>query len=197
MTVQVVELQRAGGKFYFIVPAEFEPMAMLHEELADESLRTNMICMCHDKAKADMIAAAFNAPEFDIVIKAVEFVRVINDPTKGIECDEEWRARDALDNAVMTMTTPTTEDGFSRRVSKSTYVKSVYYHDDKRDLDVIFQANPGFLYSYHDFPSDMWAELQAAESVGSYISRVVVGPTGKNRPPVPPFKYTKRAVSNG
>lgn len=185
MTVQVVELQRAGGKFYFIVPAEFEPMAMLHEELADEALRTNMICMCHDKAKADAIAAVLNATS-DIWKAGAGGANLAQLTTL-------FAAAEAFENN----SEPDTRSEFDRKVDKSTYVSKVSYIADKRVLEIIFRSNPGSLYSYEEFPPEKWAELQAAESVGSYISRVVVGPTGKNRPPVPPFKYTKRAVTNG
>lgn len=199
MTVQVVELQRADGKFYFILPADFDATAMLFETLADDALRENMICMTHHKARADEIAAALNAPEAGVLDAAVQLAEQVI--FTGIEDADEYRyALGMLVEAVgkirlKTVTAPKTADeACQQRVDTSKYVQAVSYIADEKVLDVMFRSNPGWLYSYEEFMPEKWAELQAAESVGSYISRVVVGTVGKNRPPVPPFKYTKRAV---
>lgn len=200
MTVQVVELQRVGGKFYFILPAEFDATAMLFESLADDALRENMICMTHHKARADEIAAALNSPEAGVLEAAIHLVNQVT----FLGSDDVENHRGALNSLVekvlllklQNITAPKTADeAFQQRVDASKYVQALSYSAERRVLDVVFRSNPGWIYAYEEFPPGKWEELQAAESVGSYISRVVVGPVGKNRPPLPPFKYTKRAVS--
>lgn len=174
MTVQVVELQRGSErKFYFILPAEFTATALMFEQINDPELQANVICMTHSKERADEIAAALNRPP------------PVEDIDAGILSEEGVRKR--LGYGLT----------FEDRVSGSAYVSAVSYLADKRVLEIVFRANPNFVYAYEDFPPEKWSELQAAKSAGSYIARAVVGPTGKNRPPVPPFKYTKRAVAHG
>lgn len=77
---------------------------------------------------------------------------------------------------------------FEQKIEKSSQVRSVTYDADKRIMSVIFKdqkdaaAAPKFMYEYMDFPPEKWAELQAADSIGSYLYRNVTRPINGELP---------------
>jgi len=79
---------------------------------------------------------------------------------------------------------------FEGRVAKSSQIRSVKYDITARVLSVVFRGTAQ-RYDYEDFPPEKWAELQAADSIGSYIYHNVTGPRGTQ---TPPYKFTKTAI---
>lgn len=80
---------------------------------------------------------------------------------------------------------------FEDKIAKSSQVNSVTYDPDKKIMSVIFKRTEGFRYDYLDFPAAKWAELQAADSIGSYLYRNVTRPMqGENAPPYQFVKVT-------
>lgn len=56
----------------------------------------------------------------------------------------------------------------NRTPVKSSYLAAIGYDAAAQTLDVEFKT--GRVYRYQEFTPEMWAELQASESVGRYIN---------------------------
>lgn len=76
---------------------------------------------------------------------------------------------------------------FEEKIAKSSQVNSVTYDAHAKVMSVIFKNTPGFRYDYADFGPAKWAELQAAESIGSYLYRNVTRPIDGQLP----YQFTK------
>lgn len=61
---------------------------------------------------------------------------------------------------------------FPQKIAKSTQVLDVQYKPETQELLVVFKGTR-FVYAYQDFPADKWAELQAADSIGSWLYKNV------------------------
>ena len=80
---------------------------------------------------------------------------------------------------------------FAEKIAKSSQVDSVTYDPDKQILSVIFKRTPA-IYDYQQFPPAKWAELQAAESIGSYLYRNVTRPNAEGRVP---YTFIKTSIA--
>lgn len=83
---------------------------------------------------------------------------------------------------------PTLEE----KIAKSSQVAALGYDAEKQTLQVEFR-NSGFVYIYDAFPPDKYAELIAADSLGSYLYRNVTGGKGRSAP----FGFTKVDKATG
>lgn len=86
------------------------------------------------------------------------------------------------------------------KIAASSQVAALAYDPTRRELTVEFKkgqggAPPQFRYVYSDFPPDKWEELQAADSLGSYLYRNVTG--GKGRAGDLPYHFTKIDAASG
>jgi hypothetical protein len=81
---------------------------------------------------------------------------------------------------------------FADKITKSSQVCHVAYNANERELHVVFRTN-AVLYAYLDFPPEMWAELQEARSIGSFLANRVTRPTDGKLP----FVLEKRALPVG
>lgn len=77
---------------------------------------------------------------------------------------------------------------FFQKVEKSSQVRYCVYNPATHELAVIFRGTPGKMYLYANFPRNMWEEMKAADSLGSFLYRRVTRPApGENKPP---FAYS-------
>jgi hypothetical protein len=78
---------------------------------------------------------------------------------------------------------------FADKVAASSQVRHVSYDADNRQLHVVFRRTAA-LYVYSDFPPEKWDELQASDSIGSYlykhVTRSIAGET--------PYQFEKREL---
>lgn len=78
------------------------------------------------------------------------------------------------------------------KIAKSSQVAALLYDDRTQELTVEFK-NSDYRYVYKDFPADKYAELIAADSLGSYLYRNVTGRKGQ----AVPYSFTKYDKQTG
>lgn len=61
---------------------------------------------------------------------------------------------------------------FADKIAKSSQVLNISYDPKKLELAVVFQGGPA-VYAYQDVPPELWEELQAADSIGSFLHHKV------------------------
>jgi hypothetical protein len=78
---------------------------------------------------------------------------------------------------------------FADKVAASSQVRHVSYDAEQRQLHVVFRRTPA-LYVYSDFPAEKWDELQASDSIGSYLYKRVTRPIDGELP----YLFEKREL---
>lgn len=78
---------------------------------------------------------------------------------------------------------------FADKVAASPQVRHVSYDAEHRQLHIVFRSTPA-LYVYSGFSPEKWAELQAAESIGSYLYKRVTRPIDGELP----YQFEKREL---
>lgn len=81
---------------------------------------------------------------------------------------------------------------FADKVAASSQVRHVSYDADNRQLHVVFRRTAA-LYVYSEFPAEKWDDLQAADSIGSYLYKRVTRPIAGELP----YQFEKRELPEG
>lgn len=64
---------------------------------------------------------------------------------------------------------------FAEKIAKSSQILTCRYHAADKKLFVTFKGSPANLYTYTPFPPELWAAMQRADSLGSFMARHVKG----------------------
>lgn len=81
---------------------------------------------------------------------------------------------------------------FEEKIEKSSQVCFADYDPGARELRIVFRTNAA-LYVYFDYPANMWDQLRAAPSVGSFLIHNVTRPKNGELP----YRYEKRKLPEG
>jgi len=60
-----------------------------------------------------------------------------------------------------------------KQFTDSTQVKTIWYNEEEKEMEVLFMANKRYVYS--NVPKDVWQRSIAAESIGKFINSEIKG----------------------